>query len=320
MTHSRFDKAVLLHAGLIALLLGLQFVAPAYHHLALARIMVLATFAAGYNLLFGYTGLLSLGHAMLFAAGLYGAGLTAFHLGWDAPAAFAAGVVLGAAFSAGVGFVALRTSGVAFMIVTLMFSQAFHLATFYFGAYTRGDEGLTIPANLRAFALFGASFDLADPALRYNLSLALLAAALAASLAIVRGPVGRVFIAIRENEPRTAMLGYDTGRYKLLAFVISGTISAAAGAAYALLFGYVGATFASIQYSIYPLLWTLLGGAGTIAGPFVGTTLMFYLVDVSSGYTNAHLLVVGLALLALVLFFPKGILGALRARWFGWLP
>ena len=116
------------------------------------------------------------------------------------------------------------------------------------------------------------------------------------------------------------MLGYDTFRYKLGAFVISGTISAAAGAAYALLFGYIGATFASIQYSIYPLLWTLLGGAGTVAGPFLGTLLMFYLVDFSSSYTSAHLLVVGIALVLLVLFFPKGILGTLRERWLPWLP
>ena len=313
-------RAVLLHAGLIALLFALQFVLPAYHHLALARILVLATFATGYNVLFGYAGLLSLGHAMLFAAGLYGAGLTAYHLDFEAPAALGAGIVLGGAFSLLVGWVALRTAGVAFMIVTLMFSQAFHLAIFYFGTYTRGDEGLTISPDLRTFALLGHRFDLTEPGLRYNLALALFAIALFVSLAAVRAPFGRVLVAIRENEPRAGMLGYDTLRYRLGAFVLSGILSAAAGAAYALLFGYVGATFASIQYSIYPLLWTLLGGAGTIAGPLLGAALMFYLVDVSSRFTDAHLLVVGVALLGLVLFFPKGVLGAVRRRWIGWLP
>jgi branched-chain amino acid transport system permease protein len=313
-------NALAAHGALIALLIGLQFVVPDYHHLALARIMVLATFATGYNLLFGYAGLLSLGHAMLFAAGLYGAGLSAYHFGWAAPAAFLAGIGAGACLSVLVGVVALRTKGVAFMIVTLMFSQAAHLATFYFGAYTRGDEGLTIPAELRAFALLGREIDLADAGLRYNVALALLAAAFAISLAIVCGRVGRVLVAIRENEPRTTMLGYDTARYKLGAFVLSGTVSAASGAAYALLFGYVGATFASIQYSIYPLLWTLLGGAGTVAGPLVGTILMFYLVDIASRYTDAHLLVVGAALLVLVLFFRRGILGAVRKHWLPGLP
>ena len=92
------DRAALAHIALIALLFALQFVLPDYHHLILARVMVLATFAVGYNILYGYTGLLSLGHAMFFAAGLYGAGLTAYHLGWGAPAAFLAGVVAGLRF------------------------------------------------------------------------------------------------------------------------------------------------------------------------------------------------------------------------------
>ena len=93
-----------------------------------------------------------------------------------------------------------------------------------------------------------------------------------------------------------------------------------AGASYALLFSYVGASFAAILQSIYPLLWTLLGGAGTTIGPVLGTGLMFYIVDIASGLTSAHLLVVGVVLLALVLFFPQGIMGAVRDRWARWLP
>ena len=116
------------------------------------------------------------------------------------------------------------------------------------------------------------------------------------------------------------MLGYDTYRYKLLALAVSAIVAGAAGATYALLFSYVGSTFASFQYSIYPLLWTLLGGVGTTLGPLVGTGLMFYLVDISSGLTSAYLLIVGAVLVALVLWFPKGIVGAIRDRWLEWLP
>src|SRR5690606_36849805 len=97
-------------------------------------------------------------------------------------------------------------------------------------------------------------------------------------------------------------------------------LCAAAGAAYALLFGYVGSTFASVQYSILPLLWVLLGGAATTLGPFVGTLLMYYGIDIASGYTSAYLLFVGVALMLLVLFFPKGILGTVRQSLVGWLP
>jgi branched-chain amino acid transport system permease protein len=139
-------------------------------------------------------------------------------------------------------------------------------------------------------------------------------------LALVRSSVGRMLVAIRENEERTRMLGYDTHAGKLIAFVVSGTTAAAAGATYALLFAYVGATFASIQYSILPLLWVLLGGAGTVLGPLVGTFVMFYLIDVTSGQTSAYMLVVGVALLVLVVWFPKGLLGTLRERLAPWLP
>ena len=127
-------------------------------------------------------------------------------------------------------------------------------------------------------------------------------------------------MAIRENEERAKMLGYDPFRYKLLALVISGVFAGAAGAMYALLFGYVGATFATIQYSIFPLLWVLLGGAGTVLGPFLGTVFMFYLVDLTSAITDAYMLVVGIVLVLLVLWVPKGILGTLRERWAPWLP
>ncbi|TIL80341.1 MAG: branched-chain amino acid ABC transporter permease, partial [Mesorhizobium sp.] len=84
--------------------------------------------------------------------------------------------------------------------------------------------------------------------------------------------------------------------------------------------GYVGSTFASVQYSILPLLWVLLGGAATTLGPLIGTLFIYYVVDVTSGYTSAYLLIVGIALILLVLFFPKGILGTIRQRWLGWLP
>ena len=102
--------------------------------------------------------------------------------------------------------------------------------------------------------------------------------------------------------------------------VISGLYAGVAGAAFALMFGYAGASFATIQYSILPMLWVLLGGAGVVLGPFIGALLMFYLIDLSSSYTTANLLVVGVALLVLVLFAPRGILGMVRERWLPWLP
>ncbi len=313
-------KALALHLGVIAVLLAAQFLLPPYHHTNAARIMVLTAFAVGYNVLLGYTGLLSLGHAMFFAAGLYGAGLTVHYLEFGALAALAFGVLSGLALAIAFGLVALRTSGVSFLIVTLMFAQAFFLTTLYFNEITLGDQGFVLSGQLRPLELGTLELAFSEPAVKYNVALLVFAACFLASAVLVRSPTGRILVAIRENEPRTRMLGYATFRYKLLALAVSGAMSGAAGATYALLFSYVGSTFASIQYSIYPLLWVLLGGVGTTTGPIVGTALMFYLVDVSSGYTSSYMLVVGVALVMLILWFPKGIMGTIRARWLGWLP
>jgi branched-chain amino acid transport system permease protein len=313
-------RVLALHLGILVLLFAAQFILPPYHHTNAARIMALATFAIGYNVLLGYTGLLSLGHAMFFAAGLYGAGLTVHYFGLGAIEAFALGLLSSLALATAFGLVALRASGVAFLIVTLMFAQACFLTTLYFNEITMGDQGFVLSRQLEPLRLGALELRFSDPAVKYNGALLVFAGGLLASLALVASPIGRILVAIRENEARTRMLGYDTFRYKLLALAISGLISGAAGATYALLFSYVGSTFASIQYSIYPLLWVPLGGVGTTTGPLIGTALMFYLVDFSSGVTSSYLLVVGVALVMLILWFPKGIMGAVRARWLPWLP
>ncbi len=307
MTLRAPGKALALHLGVLAILFLLQFVLPAYHHTNVARILVLSAYALGYNVLLGYTGLMSLGHAMFFAAGMYGAGLPVYYLGLTGASGMALGVLAGLALALLFGLLALRTSGVSFLIVSLMVAQALYLASLLFNEVTLGDQGFIVSLGLHESA-------------KYNAALGLFAVALLGCLGLRLSPVGRVLVAIRENEERTRLLGYDSFRYRLLSVVVSGGLAAAAGAAYTLLFSYAGSTFASILFSIYPLLWTLLGGAGTLLGPLLGTGLMFYLVDYASSITSAYLLLVGIALVALVLWFPLGILGTVRSRWLPWLP
>ncbi|PSL17193.1 branched-chain amino acid ABC transporter permease [Shimia abyssi] len=309
-------KSLGLHLGLLAVLFVLQFVLPAYHHGNIARIMVLASYAIGFNILFGYTGLLSLGHALFFAAGMYGMGLVVNQFGLPPFSALLVGLLVGGLVALALGLLALRTEGVAFMIVTLMFAQAGYLTVLYFGEYTRGDEGFVIQQAERV--MWG--IDLSDPTNRYFAALVIFGVSLLVTLKLVQTPFGKVLIAIRENEERARMLGYDVFLHKLAAVVLSGVISAFAGASYGLLFGYVGASFASVQYSIFPLLWVLLGGAGTVLGPFVGTLFMFYLIDLSSGITSAYMLIAGVTLVALTLFAPQGFVGELRKRVWRWLP
>ena len=309
---------ILLSVVLTALFL-LQFVLPEYYVLAVTRMMVLAVFAVGYNMLLGYVGLLSLGHAIFFAAGLYGAGLATYHLGISVPIAFLIGVAAAFVLAFAIGWVALPTIRVSFMIVTLMFSQVGFLATLYLAQYTGGQDGLPLPPSSRRFAIAGLDVDLVSEVTRYNIAYGLLFLALGVSFAVLASSKGRIFAAIRENEGRTEMLGFDVFAGKLEAFLYSGTIAGAGGAAYGLLFGYIGSTFASIQYSIEVLLFTLLGGAGTLLGPLIGVVLMMTMIDRLSALTTAYVLVVGVALIVLVLWFPKGILGTIRERWLPWL-
>ena len=309
-------RSYILHIGTIGLLAALFFVLPAYHVGNLSRIMVLAVYAMGFNVLFGYTGLLSLGHALFFAAGMYGLGMAMNTFDIPAEPAMLIGGICAFLVSAAIGFLALRTSGVAFMIVTLMFAQAGYLTILYFGAYTRGDEGFVIPQADRIIA----GIDITGETARYFAALLLFSIVFLIIMYLVRSPFGHTLVAIRENEERTKMLGYDTVRHKLAAVIISGTISGIAGAAYALLFGYAGATFATVQYSIFPLLWVLLGGAGTTLGPIIGVIFMFYLIDLSSAVTQAYMLIAGVVLVLLTLFAPQGLAGELRRRVFKWLP
>lgn len=309
-------RSAALHLGLIAVLVALGFVLPTYHQGNLARILVLATYAVGYNVLFGYTGLLSLGHAMFFAAGMYGCGL-AMHLGGiPVIPALVVGLISAAVLSAIVALLALRTIGVAFMIVTLMFAQSVYLTVLYLGEWTGGDEGFVIAQASRQIA----GYALTEPLTRYFAALILFSVSLLITARMMQMSFGRVLIGVRENEERTRMLGYDVFRHKLGAVIISGTICGAAGAGYAVLFGYVGATFASVQYSIFPLLWVLLGGMGTTIGPLIGVAFMFYLIDYASGLTNAYMLIAGAALVLLTLFARAGIVGEIRNRWVPWLP
>jgi branched-chain amino acid transport system permease protein len=282
----------------------------------LARILVLAVFAIGYNLAFGYAGLLSLGHAMFFAAGMYGAGLPAWHWGLTAGPALMLGTAAGGAMAFAAGLLALRTAGVSFMIVTLMFAQAFYLTILYFNSWTGGDEGF-VPADASRI-LFG--LDLSQDGPRFAVAWALFALALLLSLALVRTRFGRSLVALRENEERARMLGINPYATKLAVLVISGLYAGLAGASYTLLFGYAGASFAGIQYSILPMLYVLMGGAGTVLGPALGAGVMFYLIDLASSLTSAWLVVVGAVLVALILFAPKGILGWVRARLWRDLP
>ena len=320
MRENSLNYSLLFQGGILMLLFLLQFILPTYHHSSVSKIMLLASYAIGYNFLLGYTGLMSLGHAMFFSSGMYSMGLGIYYLELSP----LNGVIFSASFSLMVslifGLFALRTSGVSFLIVTLMFGQTFYLSILYFNEFTFGHDGFSLAKYLGSFVIFGKEYLFSNPDIRYNFALLLLTSYLLITTFIVLSPVGRILIAIRENESRTQLLGYNVFYYKLFALVLSGTFSGVAGAMHGLLFSYIGTTFAEIHHSISPLLWTLLGGAGTVIGPLLGTGIMYYLIDFISEITKNYLLVVGIVLILMIIWFPLGIMGSVRRKWLKWLP
>ena len=320
MRKNSLNHSLLFQGGILMLLFLLQFILPTYHHSSVSKIMLLASYAIGYNFLLGYTGLMSLGHAMFFSSGMYSMGLGIYYLELSP----LNGMIFSAFFSLMVslifGLFALRTSGVSFLIVTLMFGQTFYLSILYFNEFTFGHDGFSLAKYLGSFVIFGKEYLFSNPDIRYNFALLLLTSYLLITTFIVLSPVGRILIAIRENESRTQLLGYNVFYYKLFALVLSGTFSGVAGAMHGLLFSYIGTTFAEIHHSISPLLWTLLGGAGTVIGPLFGTGIMYYLIDFISEITKNYLLVVGIVLILMIIWFPLGIMGSVRRKWLKWLP
>ena len=320
MRKNSLNHSLLFQGGILMLLFLLQFILPTYHHSSVSKIMLLASYAIGYNFLLGYTGLMSLGHAMFFSSGMYSMGLGIYYLELSP----LNGVIFSASFSLMVslifGLFALRTSGVSFLIVTLMFGQTFYLSILYFNEFTFGHDGFSLAKYLGSLVIFGKEYLFSNPDIRYNFALVLLTSYLLIATFIVLSPVGRILIAIRENESRTQLLGYNVFYYKLFALVLSGTFSGVAGAMHGLLFSYIGTTFAEIHHSISPLLWTLLGGAGTVIGPLFGTGIMYYLIDFISEITKNYLLVVGIVLILMIIWFPLGIMGSVRRKWLKWLP
>jgi branched-chain amino acid transport system permease protein len=313
-------RAAVLHILVIAGLYILQSVLPPFHHSMMTRILVFSIYALGYNILLGYLGLMSLGHAMLFSTGLYAVGLTVLYLGFNPLTALFTALAASIFISAMLGVITLRTSGVFFLIVTLIFSQVFYLTTIYFNNITYGDQGFVISRYLKPISLGPTQIDLADSSTKYNLALLFFGFSLLANLYVSRSRLGLVLAAVKDNPEKAEALGYNVFHYKLLAFVLSGTISGLAGAAYALIFSYIGSSLAFILNSINPLLWTILGGAGTTLGPLTGTLLMIYIVDFTSSFTESYLLVVGLALILTITVSPHGIVGSVRRRWLRWLP
>ncbi|MFG1420371.1 branched-chain amino acid ABC transporter permease [Xanthobacter sp. VTT E-85238] len=277
------------------------------------NVLVFGLFAVGYNLLFGYTGLLSFGHAAFFGGGAYLTGIAIAHFGLGWFPAMLVGVLGAGVLAAIMGALSIRTRGIYFSMVTLALSQLVYYVALQASAWTGGENGLR-GFTVSTINLFGFTVDFLDPVKKYYVLMVFAALALWFVSRLLNSAFGAVIEAIRENETRARACGYDVERTKLIVFILSGLICGLAGALSALHLAIVPLDTLHYQTSGLVVMMTLLGGAGSFFGPFVGALVFLLIEDVASLWTSHWQLIVGLIFIAFVLFLPKGIWGTLISR------
>ena len=290
----------------------------------LMKLLCFGLFACAFNLLIGFTGLLSFGHAAFFGSAGYVAGYMLRDKGWPVELAILAGVGASALIGLVMGAVAIRRQGIYFSMITLALAQMV-----YFGAlrapFTGGEDGLQGVPRGKLLGVLDLSHDLA----MYYVVLGIVIAGFALIMRTVHSPFGQVLKAIKENEPRAISLGFDVDRYKLLAFVLSAALAGLAGATKTVVLGFETLTDVYWAMSGLVILMTLVGGMGTLVGPVIGAFIIIALenklgdagtflaektgVEWFSTIGESVGMVTGLIFIACVLLFRRGIVGEIGA-------
>ncbi|HEY7664929.1 MAG TPA: branched-chain amino acid ABC transporter permease [Xanthobacteraceae bacterium] len=290
-----------------ALMAAALIVAPLFAYpVFLMKALCFALFACAFNLLIGYVGLLSFGHALFFGWAAYVCAHAAKVWGLTPELAIASGTAVAAVLGAIVGALAIRRQGIYFAMITLALAQMMYFFAVQ-APFTHGEDGIQAVPRGRLFGLV----DLADQTNMYVMVLVVFLAGFLLIYRIVNSPFGEVLKAIRENETRAVSLGYKTERYKLLAFVLSATFAGLAGATKALVFQLASLTDVDWPMSGEVILMTLVGGLGTLFGPVAGAFFMVTLENYLTTIGQWVFVVQGAIFVVCVLLFRRGIIGEL---------
>jgi branched-chain amino acid transport system permease protein len=291
--------------------LGVLIAAPfiGLYPVFMMKALCYAIFACAFNLLLGFTGLLSFGHAAYLGAAAYATGWLVRSAGWPTELGILAGVAVAAAIGLVVGLIAIRRQGIYFAMITLALAQMVYFVCLQ-APFTGGEDGLQgVPRG----TLFGV-IPLANDVAMYFTVLVIFVAVFLAVIRIVHSPYGQVLKAIRENEPRAISLGYDVDRYKLLAFVLSTALAGLAGALKTLVLGFATLSDAHWSLSGEVVLMTLLGGLGTFAGPVLGAITVIGLQDYLADRVGSWVtVIIGATFVVCVVAFRRGFVGELLA-------
>ena len=302
-------RGPLVLAAAAALALALPYGLTPYYLGLVVKMMIFALFAMSLDLLIGYTGMASLGHAAYFGLSAYATGLVALKLGWNVWLALPAGLLASALAATLFGLLALRTRGSYFLMITLALSQLMWGIAFGWRSLTGGDDGLPDVPRPR----LGGGLTLADGVSFYFFVLALVGLSAWLLHRITSSPFGHCLRGVRESETRMLALGYDVWRYKFAVFVLGGVFAGLAGALYVYYNRFVSPDYIHVARSAEVLLMVILGGAGTLLGPAAGAALIVALENVISAYTERWVLLLGLVYVIVALFAPNGLTGLLQS-------
>ena len=305
----RWQPGFLLTMVVMAALLAVAPFAGIYP-VFLMKALCFALFACAFNLLIGFGGLLSFGHAMFLGTAGYVCAHAAKVWGWPPEAAILAGTGAAATLGLVTGLLAIRRQGIYFAMITLALAQMIYFFCLQ-APFTHGEDGIQSVPRGRLFGLL----DLSNTLTMYYFVLIVFIAAFALIYRVIHSPFGQVLKAIRENEPRTISLGYDAERYKLLAFVLSATLAGLAGATKAIVFQLASLTDVHWTMSGEVVLMTLLGGMGTVFGPVVGAFIIIGLENYLAAFGEWVTVITGGIFVVCVLAFRRGIVGEIMAWW-----
>jgi branched-chain amino acid transport system permease protein len=312
---STVQRSAIEFLALLALL-ALPFLLTDYPRALISEIFIFAIFAMSLDLLLGFTGLMSLGHAAFFGLGAYAVAVLGTQFGVNAWLGVAAGIVLAGCGAALIGFFCVRTAGIPFLMLTLAFSQLVFSVALKWRDVTGGSDGMAIAEKPSFFG-----FDLSNSLVMYFMALSFFALAYWGLRRLLNAPLGHAFVGIRENEQRMMAIGYPTRAYKLLSFTIAGAIAGLAGGLYAIFNGFISADAVYWTASGDILIMTMLGGAGTLIGPALGAAIVLLMKNVVSSYSEHWLAIIGITFICCVMFFPGGLWGSVqKVRWRGVRP
>ena len=285
-----------------------------FYPVLLMKLMCFALFAAAFNLLMGYAGLLSFGHAAFFGLGAYGVGMTIKYLIPSTPLGVLVGMLAALAAAMVIGALIVKLRGVYFAMVTIAFGQVFYFVAFRWNSVTGGDDGLSGWRRIPLDFGFARLDILGDDKAFYYFVLLCFAIATALMGLLLRSPFGRTLLAIRENERRARFLGVPVDRHIWLSFVVSCLFVALAGALFALLNNFADPRTLRWDQSGDFVIMAVLGGMRSFWGPLIGASIFVVLQDYVSSMTENWMSFIGLFFVLVVLFFPRGILGMLARR------